>query len=209
MATIAGLTGGIASGKSFALHIFKDLGAYVIDYDELSREVVLPCSKAWWKIMEFFDKDIFKKDLKIDRKKLRRIVFDDLKKKEILEEIIHPEARKERIKRVEAIKKIEPNAVIVVDTPLLIEKGNPKEFDVIVVVYISEEMQIRRLKERDRITKEDAIKMLKMQMPLREKLKFADFVINNEGTEKETREQVRKIYKELHAISLNKENIQI
>jgi len=193
---IVGITGGVASGKSLVLHQFMKLGAYAIDCDVLSREVVIPCSKAWWEIVRFFGNGIVKKDLEIDRRKLRAIVFNDSEKLTVLEKIIHPEVKRKCIERLEAIKKIElePNTIVVIDVPLLIETGIQEEFDKIIVVYASEETQLKRVTERDGITRDEAKKLIELQMPLGEKLRFADFVINNEGTREETENQVRDIF---------------
>ncbi len=194
---LVGITGGIASGKSLVLDTFMSLGAYGIDCDVLSREVIRPCSKAWWEIVNFFGKEILRKDLEIDRKKLRGIVFGDSEKRKILERIIHPEVWKRCIERVEAIKRIEQNALVVIDVPLLIETELQKEFDKVIVVYLSEETQTRRVMEREGATKEEAKKLIDLQLPLKEKLKFADFVINNEGTKEETEKQIRSIFEAL------------
>ncbi|MGB2726871.1 MAG: dephospho-CoA kinase [Halobacteriota archaeon] len=197
---VVSITGGIASGKSLVLNTFMTLGAYAIDCDALSREVVIPCSKAWREIVNFFGKGILKNDLEIDREKLRGIVFGDSEKLDVLEKIIHPEVRRKCTERVEAIKKIElaPNALVVIDVPLLMELGIQKEFDKVIVVYVSEETQIKRVMERDGGTEEDAKELIELQMPLKDKLKFADIVINNEGTREETEKQVRNMF---HALS--------
>lgn len=196
---LVGITGGVASGKSLVLRTFTNLGAYAIDCDVLSREAVVPCSKAWWEVVRFFGNSILTKDLAIDRKKLRAIVFSDVKKRAALEKIIHPEVRRKCVERIEAIKKIEsePNALVVVDVPLLIETGWQDEFDEVIVVYVSEETQIRRVMERDGLTKAEAQQMIGLQMPLKEKLKFADIVITNEGTRKETEKHVRTVFERL------------
>lgn len=195
---LVGITGGIASGKSLVLDTFMSLGAYGIDCDVLSREVIRPCSKAWWEIVNFFGTGIVRNNLEIDRKKLRDIVFRDSEQRKILERIIHPEVWMRCMERMEAIEKIEanPNVLVVIDVPLLIETGLQKkfEFDKVIVVYVREETQIRRVMEREGITKEEAKKMIGIQMPLKEKLKFADFVINNEGPREETEKQVRKVF---------------
>ncbi|MBA5942546.1 MAG: dephospho-CoA kinase [Methanophagales archaeon] len=202
-----GLSGGVASGKSLVLQMFMNLGAYTIDCDLLSREAVIPCSKAWWEVVRLFgsdtdtDTDIVKRDLEIDRKKLRRIVFGDARKRAILEEIIHPEVRRKCVERIDAIKKIESEqtALVVVSVPLLIETGMQSEFDKVIIVYASEEIQIRRVMEREEITRADAEKMIRLQMPLKEKLRFADIVITNEGTWQETEKQVRTAFATLFA----------
>ncbi len=196
---IVGITGGVASGKSLVLSAFMNLGAYGIDCDVLSREVVRPCSKAWWEIVNFFGKAILKKDLEIDRANLRRIVFNDSEQRKVLERIIQPEVWEKCMERIEAIKRIEPdpNALVVIDVPLLIETGLQKEFDRVIVVYVNEETQMRRVMEREGVTREEAKKMIDLQMPLKEKLKFADFIINNQGPREETEKQVKSIFEAL------------
>lgn len=194
---IVGLTGGVASGKSLVLHTFMKLGAYVIDCDMLSREAVIPCSRAWWEIVRVFGGDIIKNNLAIDRKKLREIVFGDFKQRRTLESIIHPEVRRKCAERLEAIKRIDPkpNALVVIDVPLLIELGMHDSFDAVIVVYVREETQIERLMARDGITKEAAKELIDaLQMPLKDKLQFADYVVTNEGTRAETEKQVRALF---------------
>nr|CBH36774.1 dephospho-CoA kinase [uncultured archaeon] len=197
---IIAVTGGIASGKSLVLNTFMNLGTFVIDCDLLSREAVIPCSKAWWKIVAVFGKAICRHDLEIDRKKLGGIVFNDSSKRKILEQIIHPEVRRKCTERIEAIKKMAPNAIVVIDAPLLIETGVQKEFDTVIVVYVSAATQIRRLMERDGITKEEAQRMVELQIPLAEKRIFADYIINNDGTREETEMQVRKLFESFSSL---------
>ncbi|MBN1761833.1 MAG: dephospho-CoA kinase [Methanomicrobia archaeon] len=196
MMRILSLTGGVASGKSLVLRTFMELGAYVIDCDVLSREVVIPCSKAWWEIVRVFGGDILGKDLAIDRKKLRAIVFSDHTQRAALEAIMHPEVRRKCVERIEAIKKIDPkpNALVVVDVPLLIETGMQNDFDAVIVVYTSEETQMKRLMARDGLTKAAARNLIRLQMPLQDKLQFADYVVSNEGTREETEKQVRALF---------------
>jgi dephospho-CoA kinase len=193
---IVGLTGGAASGKSLVLRAFMELGAYVIDCDVLSREAVIPCSKAWWEIVRVFGDDMLSKDLAIDRKKLRAIVFSDPKQRAALEAIVHPEVRRKCVERIEAIKKIdkEPDTLVVVDVPLLIETGMQADFDTVIVVYVSEETQMKRLMARDGITKAAARELIGLQRPLQEKLQFADYVLSNDGTRDETEKQVSALF---------------
>ena len=200
---VVGVTGGIASGKSLVLRAFMRLGAYGIDCDVLSREVVTPCSKAWWQVVRRFGSEILSRDLEIDRKKLRAVVFRDPEKLRVLEKIIHPKVRAKCVERLEAVKKLsegaEAEALVVVDVPLLIEKRLQEEFDKIILVFVGEATQTRRLTERsaregETLTREEAKKMISLQTPLKEKLRFADFVINNEGTVEETEEQVRSVF---------------
>lgn len=194
---IVGLTGGVASGKSLVLQQFMKLGAYTIDCDVLSREAVIPCSNAWWAIVRRFGTDILKQDLELDRAKLRKIVFNDAELRTALERIIHPEVTRKMRERITAIAEIaaaDPKAIVVVDVPLLIEIGMQDDFESVIVVYVSEATQIRRVMERDRILEDEAQKMVALQLPLKAKLPFADHVISNEGSPEATERQVRKIF---------------
>ena len=197
---IIAVTGGIASGKSLVLSTFMNLGAFVIDCDLLSREAVIPCTKAWWKIVAVFGKAICRHNLEIDRKKLGGIVFNDSSKRKILEQIIHPEVRRKCTERIKAIKKMAPNAIVVIDVPLLIETGLQKEFDTVIIVYANADTQIRRLMKRDGITEAEARKMVELQIPLAEKRRFADYIINNDGTREETETQVRKLFEAISSL---------
>jgi dephospho-CoA kinase len=198
---IVGLTGGVASGKTLVLQQFMKLGAYGIDCDVLSREAVIPCSNAWWAIVRRFGTAILKQDLELDRVKLREIVFNDAELRTALERIIHPEVTRKLKERIAAIKEIaaDQQAIVVVDVPLLIETGMQDDFETVIVVYVSEATQIRRVMERDRITAEEAQKMVALQLPLKAKLPFADYVISNEGSPEATEQQVRTIFKALSA----------
>ncbi|MDF2957206.1 MAG: Dephospho-CoA kinase [Candidatus Alkanophagales archaeon MCA70_species_1] len=208
-----GLTGGIASGKSLVAKFFMELGAYVIDYDVLSREVVRPGTEAWWRIVETFGKEILRRDLTIDRKKLGDIVFADHSKLRKLEEIVHPAISEEGERRLAALEKLDPEAIVILDIPLLIEKmlassptAEKLKLDKIIVVYVSEETQLRRLCERDGISEEEARRRIRAQLPLKEKLKYADFVIDNEGSIEDTRRQVVSIYRRLKRCSPAREH---
>jgi dephospho-CoA kinase len=198
---IVGLTGGVASGKSLVLHQFMKLGAYGIDCDVLSREAVIPCSNAWWAIVRRFGTAILRPDLALDRAKLRAIVFNDAALRKELERIIHPEVTRNMKERIAAIEELaaDPKTIVVVDVPLLIETGMHNDFDAIIVVYVSEATQVRRVMERDRLDKAEAQKMVALQMPLKAKLHYADYVISNEGAPEATERQVRKIFKALSA----------
>ncbi len=197
MTVVAAITGGIGSGKSLVYRLFLELGAFGIDCDVLSREAVRPCTKAWWQLIEHFGKEILKRDLEIDRKRLREIVVADSARRRYLEAVIHPEVMAMCRARIEAIRKIEPNALIVVDVPLLIEAGFVDKFDVVILVYVNEKEQLKRVMEREGIDEQEAKELIALQIPLNEKLKFADIVINNEGTVEETAKQVKRAFQNL------------
>ncbi|MFZ3063739.1 MAG: dephospho-CoA kinase [Nitrospirota bacterium] len=175
---LVGLTGGIASGKSAASKIFKKLGAYIIDADVLAREVVEPLKPAWRDIVKNFGKEILNKDNSINRQKLAEIVFNNKKKRELLNSIVHPRVFKRAKKIEKEIAKKDPKAVIIFDAALLIESGYYKKMDKNIVVYADKDVQVKRLMKRDGLTKDEAKKRIKSQMPLREKVRFADYIID-------------------------------
>ncbi|MCK4843853.1 MAG: dephospho-CoA kinase [Dehalococcoidia bacterium] len=193
---IVGLTGSVGTGKSTVANLFKELGAYVIDWDELAREVTRPHLKAWKEIVEYFGKGILNEDLTINRQKLADIVFSDKEKVAKLNQIVHPEVFKEDERITDEIRSLDPDALIIKGIPLLFELTRPVYVDKIVVVSASEQTQLRRLEEKG-ITREDARNRIKSQLPLEEKIKSADFVINNDGPLEETKKQVEEIYSSL------------
>jgi dephospho-CoA kinase len=190
---IVGLTGGVGTGKTTVTNFFKEMGAYIIDWDELARDVTRPQSKAWKGIVEYFGKGILNDDLAINRQKLAEIVFCDQEKVTKLNQIVHPEVFNEDERITNKIKKLEPNALIIKDIPLLFEVVHPIFVDKVVVVSASEQTQLRRL-EKKGMSRKDAQNRIKSQLPLEEKVKSADFVINNDGTPEETKRQVEQIY---------------
>jgi dephospho-CoA kinase len=191
--TIVGLTGSVGTGKSTVTKFFRQLGAYIIDWDELARAVVRPHSKAWKEIVEYFGKDFLNEDLTINRQKLAEEVFSDKEKVTKLNHIVHPEVLKEDERMTSEIKSLDPNALIIKDIPLLFELTRPVYVDRIVVVSASEQTQLKRLEEMG-MSREDAQSRIKSQLPLEEKIKSADFVINNDGSLEETKRQVEGIY---------------
>jgi dephospho-CoA kinase len=190
---IVGLTGSVGTGKSTVTNFFRELGAYIIDWDELAREVTRPHLKAWKEIVEYFGKDFLNEDLAINRQKLAEMVFSDKEKVTKLNQIVHPEVFKEDEIITNEIKSLDPDALIIKDIPLLFELTLPLFVDKVVVVSASEQTQLRRLEEKG-MSREDAKNRIKSQLPLEEKIKSADFVINNDGPLEETKKQVEEIY---------------
>lgn len=192
-----GLTGGIASGKSTVSEAFARLGAKVLDADEVAREVVLPGKPAWTKLRHTFGSEFFHPDGRLNRSKLRRLVFADPEQRSRLNAIVHPEVMREIDFRFEQLTSSAEHAVVLVDVPLLIEVGVAHRFDKVVVVYANESVQVMRLMQRDGLSREEARQALSVQIDLREKAKKADFVIDNSGTPGETQAQVEKVWQEL------------
>lgn len=197
---LLGLTGGIATGKSTVARMLKEMGAPLIDLDVIAREVVEPEKPAWKDIVGYFGKQVLQADKNIDRKKLSDIVFKDFEKRKKLESFTHPRILEELLRQVNEIAGKDPNAIIQVDVPLLIELNLQYIFHKVLVVYVSETTQIERLMKRDGISKEEAESRLKAQLPIDEKVGYADFVIKNDQSIEETRQQVEKVWKALRQI---------
>jgi dephospho-CoA kinase len=190
---IVGLTGSVGTGKSTVTNFFKELGAYIIDWDDLAREVIRPHLKAWKEVVEYFGKDVLNEDLTVNRQKLADIVFPDRRKVAKLNQIVHPEVFKEDEIITNQIKNLDPDALIIKDIPLLFELTRPIFVDKIIVVSASEQTQLRRLEEKG-MSREDILNRIRSQLPLEKKMKSADFVINNDGPLEETKRQVKEIY---------------
>jgi len=196
-ALILGVTGGIASGKSTVAEMFQDLGVPMIDFDLLARDVVSPGQPAWEEIVNHFGSHILCKDGSLDRKKLSRIVFADPQKRKALESITHPRIVDLFLSKAKALLKDHRNAIIQAVIPLLFEAGLEDLVDKIVVVYVPRRIQIERLMRRDNISLQHAEDILNAQMPIEEKLRYADFVVRNEKGLEETRRQVKIIWESL------------
>ena len=197
---LLGVTGGIASGKTTVANMLEELGAPIIDFDLIAREVVEPEKPAWKEIVDYFGKQVLQEDGQLDRKRLSSIVFRDFEKRKKLESFTHPRIGEEFVRQVNEIAGKEPGAIIQVVIPLLIELNLQYQFHKLMVVYIPEEKQIERLVERDGITKEEAANMLKAQLPINEKVGYADFVIHNDKTLEETQKQVEKLWESLKGL---------
>ncbi|HHY24561.1 MAG TPA: dephospho-CoA kinase [Clostridiaceae bacterium] len=190
-----GLTGGIASGKSSVSSILRKLGAFVIDADLVSREIIEPESEAWEEIVKYFGYGILKEDGTIDRKALGDIVFSAEEKLLLLNDITHPKI----IRRIEEMIRAEGgnNKTIIIDAALLIELGMQDMVDEVWVVHVDKKTQIERLLRREEITKEQALDRIYSQISNEEKIKYADKVIDNNGTFNETIQQVIQLWEGL------------
>ncbi|MCG0276500.1 MAG: dephospho-CoA kinase [Thermosediminibacteraceae bacterium] len=194
---VIGLTGGIASGKSTVSRMLRRKGAYIIDADEIAKEIVKAGKPAWKDIIEHFGRDILNDDGTIKRRKLANIVFSDEKKLKMLNEITHPRIVEEIKKELEACKK-RKEKVVVIDAALLLETGLDVLVDEVWVVAVDEKTQIERLIEREKsISYTEAMERIRAQMPLEQKLKFATRIIDNSGDVENTQNQVDKLWREI------------
>lgn len=192
-----GLTGGIACGKSTVAKMFVKLGAHLIDFDKIAHYVQEPGKQAYKEVVHQFGKAILKPDKKIDRIKLGKIVFADRKKMNKLNHIVHPLVYQEWQTRLEKIRAKEEHAIVLSDVPLLFEGGMQCLFDLILLVIVAPEEQIRRLRTRNGLSVQDAEKRLNCQMPIRQKIKLANIVIDNKGSVSDTEKKVKQIWKKL------------
>jgi dephospho-CoA kinase len=195
---LVGLTGGIASGKSTVAAILRRLGASIVNADELSREVVQPGQDAWNEITKSFGSDILQEDMTLDRKKLRKIVFDNPEARKKLEAIIHPRVRALAEKRISELA-ASGSSVIVYEVPLLFEAQIHLWLRPVILVACDIETQKERLLERDHLTELEAQQHLDAQMSLAEKRKLADYVIENDTTLEELEQQVRAVLQKIQA----------
>ena len=194
-ARIIGLTGGIATGKSFVAGFFSDKGIPVIDADQLARDVVRPGSPALDQITGQFGTEILERDGTLNRKKLGGIIFGSPDKRRTLEAILHPAIKALAEARI-THHSAEGCPVIVYMAPLLIEAGATDRVDEIWVVTVRPEVQRARLMAREQLSNEEAERMVASQMPLAEKAQYGRVVIDNSGTETETMKILETVWSE-------------
>ena len=175
MKKVIGLTGSIASGKSTVSKKLSDLGYMVIDCDQINHKLLKKARKGYYPVLEEFGEEILDEHDQIDRKKLGKIVFNDSKLKEKLNQILHPLIKEVVLEEINMLNE----GLIFLDCPLLFETDFHKLCDATVVVYVNMDTQIRRLMERDSITFPEALRKIYAQMPLDDKLSLADYVIDN------------------------------
>lgn len=194
---VIGLTGGIASGKSTVSEMLSMLGAAIIDADKLSRTVTLPGRPAWQEIVHRFGDSIIGPGGELNRKRLGQIVFADNQARHDLEKITHPRIEAEAMAAIARAKQ-DNYSVAVLDAPLLIEVAWHKKVDAVWLVFVDEQTQLTRLRLRDNVSYEDAMARIRAQMTLRDKLKYADVIIDNNGTLDNTKAQVLAAWRGLN-----------
>ena len=186
---IIGLTGGFGTGKSTVARLFRAKGAYIIDADQINHQILKKNKTVIQKIVLLFGKDVLSGGGSINRKKLAQLVFKNKKDLSKLCKISHPVIIAQIKNR---IKKINRDSLIVIDAPLLIEAGLNKLLDYLIVVKADKETLIRRLKKKG-FSRNEVLRRLRMQLPLRYKLRLADFVIDNNGALNNTKKQIDRI----------------
>lgn len=190
---IIGLTGGIASGKTTVAGMLAELGAVIVDADQISREAVMPGSPALEAIVDQFGGDVLRPDKTLDRTKLAQVVFGDQAARKRLEGILHPAIRQLAEQKLAALREAGDPLVFYV-APLLIEAGALSRVDEVWVVHVDKATQLERLMAREGISEEEALQRIAAQMPMEEKRKYGRVVIENGGGIESTRNQVREIW---------------
>ena len=189
-----GLTGGLASGKSFVGHALADFGCYLIEADKLGHEVMLQGGEAYDGIIGEFGPSILDAEGRISRRKLSGMVWEYPERLEKLNQLVHPPVQEREEDAMAAIGRRDPRAIVVVEAAILVETGRYKSFDRLIVVTCTGEQQMERALERGSYSREEIQARLARQLPLKEKLKVADYVIDTSGSKEATIEQVRRVY---------------
>lgn len=196
-----GLTGGLATGKSFVGKALASLGCFVIQADELGHQVLLRGGEAYDGVIAEFGPGILDEKQEIDRRKLGAVVFHDPSKLERLNQLVHPPVRERERKLAEDFALRDPSGIIVIEAAILIETGAWKNYDRLIVVTCEPEQQVERAMHRDGIPREEAEMRLRRQLPLHEKVKFADYVIDTSGAKENTVKQTEAVYHSLRSIT--------
>lgn len=189
-----GMTGGIGSGKNQVADIFNQLGFYTIDSDISSRKVMEKGEAAYEKIVSFFGSDILDENDNILRKKLGDIVFSDKAKLKTLENIVHPAIYEYERKERSKIYGKDDKAVVITHAALIIESGSIDKYDALIVISCPDELQVERVMQRDNFSEEKARNIVAHQMPNEERLKYADFIIDNSSTLDDLYNEVKRVH---------------
>ena len=193
---VVGITGGFASGKTTVAGLFHECGAFVIQADQLARTVVTPGKTAWKEIVETFGSRVIQADRTLDRTALANLVFHHPRKLSALNRIVHPRVAREQVRQTNAIARQYPNAVIMYDAALLIEARAHERMDRIIVVTANQPIQIQRARQRDGLTRKEALGRIRGQLPLRTKRRFADYVLDGTLPIARLRPRVQQLYRE-------------
>jgi dephospho-CoA kinase len=201
-----GLTGGLASGKSFVgrclVELGADIGCLLIQADELGRQVEEPGGEAYADIVHEFGREILNSDATIDRRRLAAVAFHDPERLKKLNALVHPHVRDRRLKLEEEFARTHPHGIAVTEAAILIETGSYREYDRLVLAVCPPAQQVERAMARDHLTREEVLDRIERQMPLDQKVKFADYVIDTSGPKEETLAQTRAVYESLRSLSL-------
>lgn len=185
-----GLTGGIASGKTTVSRKLKELGAIILDADKAAGDAVACGTPGWLALKKWLGSDYFQPDGSLNRPKLASLIFTDAAAREKLNNILHPLVIEILKEERRTLKERHPDGIFIWDVPLLIEAGMHKMVEKVILVTLPEDLQIKRLMARDKLSYDKAYSRLRSQMKLEEKKKYADYIIDNTGSIADTYKQV-------------------
>ena len=191
------LTGGIAAGKSVVAKVLAEHGCYVQSADREAHELIKPGKPAWKLILAHFGVRVLNPDRTVNRQRLGKIVFSDKGERRFLNQVLHPLVLRQKKQAVRRLERSGTHKIFVSEAALTIESGFAPYFDRIVVVHCPESIQVERLMKRDAITRTEARKRLRSQMPAAEKIRYADYLIDTSGSSAETLDQAENLYRSL------------
>ena len=194
-----GLTGGIATGKSTVGAMFVELGCHLIESDQITHQLFEPGQAVHAAVVKQFGNRILALDGTIDRRILGGIVFRDPQARGKLNSLVHPAIIQRQQEWLKEMQAQDPHGIAIVDAALMIEVGTYKNYDKVIVVTSSSELQKERLRARSALSEEEIESRIRSQMPNEEKIKYADFVIDNSGSIQSTHVQVETVYRQLRA----------
>jgi len=196
-----GLTGGLASGKSFVGRALADLGCFLIQADLLGRQVLEQGGETYEQVVKTFGNQILDPDGKINRRRLAKIVFSDPEQLAKLNALVHPRVKERERDLADEFAREHPDGIAVTEAAILVETGSYRDYDRLIVAFCRPEQQIERSMERDGVSREEVLNRLSRQMPLEEKVKHADFIIDTSGSKENTLQQVRTVYEALRKLN--------
>jgi dephospho-CoA kinase len=194
---VVGVTGGIGSGQSTVCNYLKEFGCKIIDVDRKAKQIINKDRSLQKDLIRTFGKEIFSRDGRLNRRLLASLAFQDEEKTNQLNRLVHPKMVAEVIEEMENARFSQKYPVIVIDAALIYEISIEQMFDQIIVVYTSLKRRLERVMKRDEQTKEEVMARVRRQISLEEKRKWADFVINNDGTLKDLKNQTEKIFEKI------------
>jgi dephospho-CoA kinase len=197
-----GLTGGLASGKSFVGRALAELGCFLIQADEIGHQVQQPGGEAYAEIVRVFGDGMLNADGTLDRRKLAALVFHDPEQLKALNRIVHPPVIARRKAMEDEFARAHPDGIAVTEAAILIETGSYRDFDRLIVAICSAEQQVERAMSRGHLTREEVLDRMRRQMPLDEKVKYADIIIDTSGPKESTLAQTRAAYESLRSVKL-------
>ena len=192
---VIGLTGGFCSGKSFVLKVLEEQGCYTLRADDLAKAIITTVnSPVLEEIVAVFGPQVYNKNKQLNKAKLSELLFEDPEKRNFINSLVHPLVGEERRKKIRAIEETGIYDFFIYESALLVESGLSKEFEKIIVVYTSPEIQISRAEARDKLSALETENRIQAQFPLKEKLKVANYTIDSSGTFDNTRANTMEVF---------------